>query len=229
MSGAGFAAGLRREHDALWSAVLDHPFVRGIGDGSLDGARFRFYLEQDWVYLVELSRVLALAAARARTPEQMRELAGLLQVTLTEELDGLRRACAQLGVDDERLARVEPSQVTQAYTDALVRVCYEGSIGDIVAALLPCETGYTEIAIRLRDAGRQPEPARYRDWIAIYAGAEMQELAARFVGWCDACAARASADERARFAALYRKSLRYELLFFESAWQRAAWPPVVPR
>ena len=55
----------REDTAALWSAVLDHPFVRGIGAGDLTRDRFEFYLKQDYIYLIEFGRVLALASAKA--------------------------------------------------------------------------------------------------------------------------------------------------------------------
>jgi len=42
-----FSDELRADADALWQAQLDHPFVRGIADGSLPLDRFRFWVRQD--------------------------------------------------------------------------------------------------------------------------------------------------------------------------------------
>ena len=48
-------------------AILGHPFVTGIGDGTLPVEKFKHWVSQDYVYLIDYSRVLALAsAARAR-------------------------------------------------------------------------------------------------------------------------------------------------------------------
>ena len=46
-------------------AILRHPFVTGIGDGTLDVDKFKFYVRQDYLYLIDYSRVVALAAARS--------------------------------------------------------------------------------------------------------------------------------------------------------------------
>jgi len=57
--------------------------VRGIGDGTLGLERFKFWLRQDYVFLIEYARLLALAAARSpqnapdpgrwRRPERVKE------------------------------------------------------------------------------------------------------------------------------------------------------------
>jgi thiaminase/transcriptional activator TenA len=73
-----FRARLRSAAEDIWEAQHEHPFVRGISDGTLDPGRFRFYVRQDFLFLIEYARVLALAGARAPTPDEMercRELA----------------------------------------------------------------------------------------------------------------------------------------------------------
>ena len=58
-------AALRAEADPVWRAQLDHPFVRGIGDGTLSLDRFTHWVRQDYLFLIEYCRLFGLAAARA--------------------------------------------------------------------------------------------------------------------------------------------------------------------
>ncbi|KAA2284799.1 thiaminase II, partial [Clostridioides difficile] len=37
----------------VWKECLEHPFVKGIGDGSLPVEQFRYYLLQDYLYLYD--------------------------------------------------------------------------------------------------------------------------------------------------------------------------------
>ena len=53
----------------IYEAILRHPFVTGLTDGSLDRERFRFYAVQDALYLREFARALSIAAARAPRDE----------------------------------------------------------------------------------------------------------------------------------------------------------------
>jgi thiaminase/transcriptional activator TenA len=53
----------------IWTAILAHPFVRGLTDGSLPRESFRFYAVQDALYLRDVARALSLAAARAPEDE----------------------------------------------------------------------------------------------------------------------------------------------------------------
>lgn len=222
-----FARQLRAQTDPLWTAIHGHPFVRAIGDGSMPRETFVFYLAQDYVYLDGFARLLALATTKARGLDDMRRFATLTRLTLEEEMDLHRRTCAEFGLDEVALASVEPGMITSAYTGFLLRTGYEGTVEDILAVLLPCAAGYVEIAQGLRAKG-MPDAPHLRDWIDTYTGSEMVELVAWLTERVDMVARNAAPATRLRWLDLYRTSARYELLFFDMAWRREAWPSIVP-
>jgi thiaminase/transcriptional activator TenA len=45
--------------EPIWAAQLEHPFVRGIGDGTLEEDLFKRWVLQDYRYLKEFARVFA--------------------------------------------------------------------------------------------------------------------------------------------------------------------------
>jgi thiaminase/transcriptional activator TenA len=217
-----------RERSApLWRALHDHPFVRGIGSGDISRERFEHYLRQDYVYLVEFSRVLAVASAKSEGLADMGYFAGLLGATLEVEMDLHRRTCADFGIGAGDLEKVEPSLVTTAYASFLVRTCYESGPADILAALLPCEMGYLEIADQLRGEGL-PADRHCRDWIETYSSAEFRGFAEWVAGRLDDFSQGVPPREIERRYRLYRTSARFELLFFETAWAEESWPRAVP-
>jgi len=229
MVSKSFTQELRADNGAAWQALLEHPFICAIGDGTLSEERYRFYLQQDYGYLLDLSRVLALSAAKQPDLSGMRRFAGLLQDTLSEEIEAIEQSWGALGGRAERLASASPGLVTGAYADFLVRTCYEGSLADIVAALLPCETGYVEIAEDLRARGARPASSHCRAWLEAYGSEQMRRLAEQFTAEMDRVAQDATATDRHRWQRLYRKSLQLERLFFQAAWDRDSWPRSVPR
>ena len=125
----------------LRRAILAHPFITGVGDGTLDAAKFRYYVMQDYVYLIDYSRVLALAAARAPDLETMGWFAGLLDETLNTEMELHRGYCAEFGITRPELEATEAAPATLAYTSFLLKVAHQGSFGELVASLLPCQWG----------------------------------------------------------------------------------------
>ena len=46
--------------DGIWAEYYTHPFVKGIEDGTLDRERFRYYIIQDYLYLIEYTKVFGI-------------------------------------------------------------------------------------------------------------------------------------------------------------------------
>jgi thiaminase/transcriptional activator TenA len=212
---------LRAAAAELWEAQHAHPFVRGIGDGTLDGERFRHFIRQDSLYLVDYGRLLALACARAPDLTTMSTLAELTRATLVTEM-GLHRAlAAEWGIDGDDLEAQRPTATTRAYTDFLLRTAALGDFAELVAALLPCMWGYAEVGSRLAAAGA-PAHAGYARWIAEYASAPFQQQAA----WCrellDRVARDAGPAAFERLRAAFVTSSRHELAFWDASWRLEA-------
>lgn len=220
----GLSATLRKRADGIWKKILDHPFVQGLGDGTLSLDRFTFYLRQDYAFLIEYSRTLGVAMAKAPDLEGMTHFAQLAHATLTQEMELHRRYCARFGISQRDLERTQPMPTTTAYAKHLLAVAYQGSIREIAAALLPCQWGYYEIALHLRAAGDPSRRNRYAQWLRIYASDDFRALGEWLQGYLDRQAVGVSAQQRRRLEAVYRTSSRYEYLFWEMAYRKEQWP-----
>jgi thiaminase/transcriptional activator TenA len=213
----------RRAAHAIWEASYAHPFVQGIGDGSLSEERFRHYLAQDYVYLIDFSRFFALAAAKARALGAMERFASLLDETLHFEMDLHRSLCAEFGISREALEQTCPAPTCLGYTSFLLRVAYEGEMAAMLAALLPCSWGYGEIGLRLKGQGFPAVP-HYAKWIETYASPEYQQLVEWLRALFDAAAGEMQGAARRRLHEIFDTSSRWEYLFWEMAWRVEDWP-----
>ena len=205
-----FSDELRAEAEPIWAAQHAHPFVRGIGDGTLDPDAFRAYVRQDYLFLVEYGRLLALASARAPGLELQRRFAELAAETLGAEMDLHRAYADEWGISAAELEAEQPAPVTRAYADFLLRVAALGDFAELVAALLPCMWGYAELAAALP----RPDPELYARWVGLYAGPEFQALAA----WCrEVCDEVSETADRPRMREVFLASSRHELAFWDVA------------
>ena len=213
----------RQKADAIWEAQHRHPFVRGIGEGTLDLQAFKFWVRQDYLFLTEYARVLALAVAKAPDLGNMARFAGLLDETLRVEMSLHRSYAAEFGISEEELARDEMAPATRAYTDFLARTAALGGFAELVAALTPCMWCFCEIGQRL-SRGPQPVDERYRRWIEMYSSKEFADLAE----WCrellDRLAGGLDQEGRQRLEDAFLTSSRYELLFWEASYRQERWP-----
>jgi thiaminase (transcriptional activator TenA) len=210
-----FSARLRREADAIWRAQHEHPFVLGVADGTLPIERFARYVRQDYLFLVDYARLLALGAARAPDLETMRRFADLAQAILGEEMELHRAFAREFAITDAQLEAEPPDPRTRAYTDFLLRTAALGSFAELAAALLPCMWGYAEIGARLAERpDPSPEP-RYARWIETYAADDFQELGAWCRGLVDRLGAAAGEHERERMRRAFVQSSEHELAFWD--------------
>jgi thiaminase (transcriptional activator TenA) len=215
-----FTDELRQAADPIWSAEHEHPFVRGIGEGSLDSVKFRHYVRQDYLFLIDYARLLALGCARAPRLDEMTRFAELAGAVLGSEMALHRSYAAEWGVSPAALEGERPTATTRAYTDFLLRVAALGDYGELAAALLPCMWGYHELAVTLAERGR-PGNELFARWIDEYAGAEFGRLTA----WCRALTDRAAeTSDRRRMADAFLTSSRYELAFWDASWREE--PPL---
>lgn len=213
---------LRQSADAIWQAQHAHPFVTGIGDGTLDPGVFAFWLRQDYLFLVDYARFFGQGVTRAPDLPTMTRLAQLLHEILYREMELHRSLMADFGLTEDDLLTAQKAPTTQGYTDFLLRTATTGDYTELLGALLPCMWGYSEIGQRLA-ATMTTEDSRYRAWIGVYADPEFAELAI----WCQELmnqhglglpAATLQRVERA-----FITSSRYELAFWEMAWTREHW------
>jgi thiaminase (transcriptional activator TenA) len=220
----GIAAELRQHASPIWEAARSHPFVRSIGDGSLPLEKFKFYIRQDYVFLVEFSRVLALAVARSAELESMSGYAQLLHETLHSEMELHRSYCERFGIVRSELEATEAAPTTYAYTRHLLAAAYAGNLAGITASLIPCQLGYAEIGRDLAEQGEPKSQPLYSDWIRMYASPEVQEIAAWSCALLDRVAAGAQAQARVDLRDIYFTSSRYEFMFWEMADKMERWP-----
>ena len=219
-----FADDVEEVAEPIRRAILGHPFVTGIGDGTLDVEKFKFYVCQDYLYLIDYSRVLAMASARAPDLDTMGWFARLLHETLNTEMELHRSFCAQFGITPKELEETRVAPTTLAYTNFLLNVAQQGTFRELAAAFLPCQWGYWEIGEYLARKGEPEGMPLYRQWIRMYGSREYKALADWSRSLANGLAENASPDEAARMEAAYLTSLRYEYMFWDMAYNLESWP-----
>lgn len=220
-----FATHLRQLGEPIWAAELKHPFVAGLGDGTLPTERFRFYMEQDYLFLLAYCQVFALAAAKSPDEATMSRFAGLLDATLHTEMDLHRDYAARLDLTPEEMESAEPAPTCYAYTRHLLYTAESGTLADIAAAILPCMWGYYEIASTLKARGLPEAQPLYHEWIEMYSSEEFGNLAEECRVLVDSLVEGFPPRELKRLEPIFLTSSRYEYAFWEMAWTEERWMP----
>ena len=222
MSTQRFRDHLRQQTDAIWQAIYEHPFIHEVGAGTLARSAFSFFIRQDYLYLKDFARVLCLAGAKA---DDLATLAMFTEhaATVVQVEHNLHSAfAAQLGYTVEALEATPSAPVTRAYTRHLLSVAHAGTLGETVAAVLPCYWIYWEVGKRLKHT--IPQDRLYATWIQAYGNPDFGTHVEQQLTLIDQLALQASAPERQRMADHFQHSCRYEFLFWDQAYHQATWP-----
>ena len=212
---------LRERHRDLWRKMVTHPFVTEMGDGTLPVEKFRAYFLQDYVFVADLVSTVALAMSKAPDFEAASRLNRFLTGILNPENDLFVRAFAELGATEAEYSAASASPATQAFGDFLMRLGLEGDFEDILTALYVTEATYLDWGSRLIEEGKRPANPVFREWIDIHGPAVLGEL----VQWMGEHLDGADlGGRRTRIDRIFLTTLRYEYLFWESAYRGEHWP-----
>lgn len=206
---------------AEWKAYTEHPFTRGMADGSLPEAAFRHYLVQDYLFLIEFARAYALAAYKSPTLADMREAAAGMSAILDVEMGLHIKLCHGWGLSPEDLERAPPADEMLAYTRYVLDAGMRSDLLALKVALAPCVIGYAEIGQMLSStAGGLDADNPYRVWIGEYAGDAYQEIARSARDHLDRLAARYLTPAReTELVAIFKEATRLEAAFWEMGWR----------
>ncbi|HZV51636.1 MAG TPA: thiaminase II [Candidatus Dormibacteraeota bacterium] len=208
--------------EGVFQAILDHPFLRGLTDGSLDREAFRFYVIQDALYLVEYARALAVCGARAPDQEAVQMFCEHAAGAIAVERQLHQGFFRDFGLSEEEVRATEMAPTNLAYTSYLLAVAHGGSFPEAVGAVLPCYWIYREVGKHLLDRG-SPDPL-YRRWIETYGGEEYGEIVRAVLRLADRIGDDLGEAELARMGRRFRDTARYEWMFWEMGYRREPWP-----
>ena len=199
-------------HEVLWEVnaetaqrCLQHPFVRGLAEGTLDREVFERYIDQDTFFLRAFLRAYALAAAKTDDLAQARLFHRLILGVL-DELKLHADYAEKLG---SNATDVKPYPATSAYTSFLLRVAWHGCLAETVAAMVPCMRLYTFLGSELVSSLRPEHP--YQDWIKTYSSYDFRALAVELESLFDNVAVDCPMVREA-----YQYAMQCELDFFSA-------------
>jgi thiaminase/transcriptional activator TenA len=218
-----------RTRDVLWAdvagihdAILDHPFVTGLTDGTLAHDAFRHYIVQDAHYLRGYARALAVCAAKSPGEDELAMFAEHAGGAIAAEQELHGDLLDGLGLTSEQARTLPVAPATQAYVSYLLATAHSGSYAEAVAAVLPCYWIYARVGEHLLERG-SPDPL-YRRWMEMYGGDSYQGVVEAVLDATDRIGAVASERELGLMREHFTTTSRYEWMFWDAAHRMEGWP-----
>jgi len=219
-----FSQHLREIAGPIWAAQFTHPFVVGLGNGTLPERKFKYYILQDALFLSDLAQVFAIASEKAPDTDSATIFAKLAEDTLVVERSLHETYGRRWKLTHKDMSRVPMAPTNYAYTLHMLQVAQNGSALDAAVVALPCAWIYCIVGQHLLKQGPPRKNHPYRDWLMLYSSPEFAEVQRWMRKKVDQWAKTAGKEETRRMEESFVISSRYEWMFWEMAWKEEEWP-----
>ena len=202
----------------LWDKYNEHPFVKGLADGTLPLEKFQFFMIQDHLYLMQYAKVFALGVLKAKNESDMRLFSSLIAATLDTEnalhQDYLRR----LNISQEMIAQAKPSIVTDSYTNYMIAIAEKEGLGELMAAVLSCSWSYKLIGDFMEKFPGATEQEFYGEWVNMYISDGYRSSNQLMIDMVDRLTEGYSEQQIQNLEHIVYVCSQYEYMFWDMAW-----------
>lgn len=195
--------------EPAYEAIKQLPFIQELAAGTLNMRRFKFYINQDSLYLYTYGRVLAHIAARMTDYDGMSAFMRFASESVEVE-QTLHASYAVKKVDKMTLA-------CSFYTSYLKSKAQE-PVAVEAAAVLPCFCVYKKIGEYIMSIANM-EGNPYADWIETYGGDGFEADTNKAIELCDRLADHSPEEVRKEMTKAYVDCTKLEWLFWDNAYK----------
>lgn len=219
-----FTQHLRKENNATFQAIFNHPFVDGIGKGDVPEEAIAHYIKADFEYLNTFIQIYGMAISKSAKREDIQFFNDQIQFILNSEIHPHHNFCDHIGVGYDELQGHQLPPTADYYTKHMMYHAQMGGMGEIISALLPCSWTYLEIGQELMATYNPSTDHPFYQWVNFYADESTGKITTEMRNRLDKIAETASIEEQNRMKEAFRKSCQLELGFWEMAYTCEEWP-----
>ena len=204
----------------IWESYYSHPFLEELGKGTLDLDRFRFYMIQDYLYLLDYAKVFAFGVIKSKDEEVMRKFAQMVHNTLDGEMKIHKSYMKRLGITQEEVQRAKPALANTSYTSYMLAVGEGQGVLELLVSILSCAWSYQKIGEYLAKIPGAPEHPLFGEWVQGYSGKEYVEGTKEIVDLVDELGKDCTAEDVEHLKTIFIYCSRYEYLFWDMAYKK---------
>lgn len=203
----------------LWEKYLEHPFVKEIGEGTLDREKFKNYLVQDYLYLKEYAKVFAMGLVKAESLSDMNLYYSSIKGILEDETEVHTNYLKYFGIDQSKVFDNRKEMTTESYTSYMLGIGLKGDLKQIAMTILPCAWSYQFIGRNLYEKHKDTlDNNFYKPWIEEYSSVEFEEGSEVWKNHINDLCKDISEKEAENLRDIFMKSSLYEMDFWNMAY-----------
>lgn len=217
-----FTARLWEAVEPIYEAILEHPFMTGLVEGSLPVSKFSYYLVQDFHFLQAAARAFHIAASKTRNDEWIlafnRSSTDVLMLERSMHEDFFQEL--KLSIAGVRGTPMSPTN--EGYASSLLVTAFQESFPEALASLLPCFWLYRNLGQELLD--RDPQYPLYRRWAEFYGGEDYDDMIEQLLELVDQVGSQVEPAVQHKMLERFVHSCRYEWMFWQMSFNEEMWP-----
>lgn len=203
----------------LWEKYLEHPFVKEIGEGTLEKEKFKNYLVQDYLYLKEYAKVFAMGLVKAESLSDMNLYYGSIKGILEDETEVHTNYLKYFRIDQDKVFDNRKEMTTESYTSYMLGIGLKGDLKEIAMTILPCAWSYQFIGRSLYEKHKDTlDNNFYKPWIEEYSSVEFEEGSEVWKNHINDLCKDISEKEAENLRDIFMKSSLYEMDFWDMAY-----------
>ena len=166
-----------------WSEYTNHKFLIDLVNDKLPNKNFKTYLIQDYIFLQQFLRILALCVYKSSSFEEISRSVNFIK-GIDHEIKLHINYCKKWKIPLKSLNNIKVDKANSSYTDHVLNIGKNGNNLDIFSCLSPCIIGYGEISYNLTK-NKNWKKSKYSSWIKMYASREYQQVAKDNINYLD--------------------------------------------
>jgi thiaminase/transcriptional activator TenA len=201
--------------------IKSHAFNQQLMKGTLDRSKFAYYIEQDYIYLQDFARCLAIIAAKI-SPNYAKKFLCYSESAYQEQ-EVVHQFFKQI-FNFQETKLITPA--TLSYTSYLARICLIEQVEIGVAAILPCFWVYREVGLFINERSIRYNP--YERWIETYSSKDFCATVDECINIFDALAKDATDKIKEKMIEAFYRSTCLEWHFWNDAYNHAIFDNLQP-
>ena len=166
-----------------WSEYTNHKFLSDLVNNKLPYKNFKNYLVQDYVFLQQFLKILALSVYKSNNFDEIDRSINFIK-GIDHEIKLHISYCKKWKIPIKSLNNIVVEKANSDYTDHVLKVGKNGDNLDIFSCLSVCIIGYGEIGFNLSKI-KNWKKSKYSSWIQMYSSKEYQRVAKNNIEYLD--------------------------------------------
>ena len=196
-----------------WSEYTDHKFLSDLVSNKLPDKNFKKYLVQDYIFLQQFLKILALSVYKSKSFEEINRSVNFIK-GIDHEIKLHISYCKKWKIPLRSLSNIKVESANSAYTDHVLSVGKNGNNLDIFSSLSPCIIGYGEIGFKLSKI-KNWKKSKYSSWIKMYSSKEYKQVAKDNIDYLDILFKNSKDKNLTKLKNNFKKSTILERNFWE--------------